>query len=562
MRKTTCPSSQRGFFFPNVSLVYSANALSAQDNRQFSLALRKVFYVQSIEQKIGQMLAVGFHGLEAPDYILEWLRAGRIGGVILFSRNIASPQQVAELTAGLRDAAPHPILIAIDQEGGVVARLRSNQGFLESPGAMALGAADDPALAEEVSAALGAELTALGINWNLAPVVDLLRDYQNPSVGARSLGTDKMRVAELAAAEVRGFQNGGVAATAKHFPGLGHTAVDTHLALAVISDSAEELRAGELVPFRAAVTEGVAAVMVSLVMFEQIDPKYPSTLSPKVIRGLLRNELGFTGVACTDCMEMKAIADHYGAGESAVLAALAGDDLIFFSHTRQMQENAYDTLLSAARSGRLPVEPIDAANERLTALKSRFPARKPDISQVRKPERIALMERAARASTVLVRDTANLLPLNDQAGRVGVVEFASWLDSGVMEAGGISGFARLLWEASPTIESVSLMAENYADEAVARARTLAAEGDVLVLATRNAHLISEQRQLAQELVRRAKQTVLVALRNPFDIGLFPDVPTVLCTCGDSAPSLAAAVDGLLGKFKPTARLPFPLEQTV
>jgi beta-N-acetylhexosaminidase len=516
----------------------------------------------SLEQKIGQMLAVGFTGLEAPDYILEWLRAGRIGGVILFSRNIASPQQVANLTASLREAAPHPILIAIDQEGGVVARLRSGQGFLESPGAMAVGAADDVLLAEAVSAAMAEEIAALGINWNLAPVVDLLRDYQNPSVGVRSPGTDQARVAEIAAAEVRGFQRGGVAATAKHFPGLGHTAVDTHLALAVISDSPDELRAGELVPFRAAVEAGVAAVMVSHVLFEQIDAQYPSTLSPKVIRGLLRSEMGFAGVTCTDCMEMKAVADHYGAGESAVLAALAGQDLIFFSHTRQMQEAAYDALLAAAQSGRLPFADVDAASERLKALKNQFPARAADVGQVRKPEHVALMERAARAGTVLIKNDARLLPLDSTGRRVGVVEFASWLDSGVMEAGGMSGFARLLREAAPEIESVSLMAENYRDEVVARARALAASCDVLVLATRNAHLIAEQRQLAQELAGHARQTVLVALRNPFDIHCFSNASTALCTCGDSAPSLAAAVDALLGKFTLTARLPFPLEQNV
>jgi beta-N-acetylhexosaminidase len=515
-----------------------------------------------LEQKIGQMLAVGFDGLEAPDYILEWLRAGRIGGVILFSRNVTSPQQVAELTASLRDAAPQPILIAIDQEGGVVARLRSGQGFLESPGAMVLGAADDATLAEEVSASLAEEMAALGINWNLAPVVDLLREYRNPSVGVRSLGADKRRVAELAAAEVHGFQRGGVAATAKHFPGLGHTAVDTHLALAVISDSPEELREVELVPFRAAVEAGVAAVMVSHVLFEQIDAQHPSTLSPKVIRGLLRDELGFAGVTCTDCMEMKAIADHYGAGESAVLAALAGQDLIFFSHTRQMQEAAYDALLVAVQSGRLPLADIDAANERLMTLKGRFPARAADVSQVRKPERLVLMERAARAGTVLVKNDTGVLPLDGTARRASVIEFASWLDSGVMEAGGMSGFARLLRESAPEIESVSLMAENYTEAAVARARSVANECDVLVLATRNAHLISEQRALAQELTRYAEQTVLVALRNPFDSHCFPNASAVLCTCGDSAPSLAAAVDALMGKFTPTAHLPFPLEQTL
>ena len=152
----------------------------------------------SLEEKIAQMLVVGFHGTTAPPHIIQWLHEGRIGGVILFARNITTPEQVRELTESLHNAARHPILIAIDQEGGTVARLR--EGYTESPGAMALGAADDPALTEQVSAILGTELRALGVNWNLAPAIDITHNIENPSVGTRSIGSDPEHVARHAKA--------------------------------------------------------------------------------------------------------------------------------------------------------------------------------------------------------------------------------------------------------------------------------------------------------------------------------------------------------------------------
>ncbi len=317
----------------------------------------------SLEEKIGQMCMVGFHGLQPPDYILDWLAIGRIGGVILFSRNIESPAQVAALTRACHDAAKSPILVAIDQEGGSVARL--HDGFTQSPGAMALGAAGSDDLAFRVSKMLATEMHTLGINWDYAPVLDIAYDISNPSVGTRSLGTDKHDVSRLASAEIRGFQAGGVAACAKHFPGLGNTPVDTHEALAVIDVPFDFLLENDLVPFRLAIEVGVATMMMTHVTFSALDTQYPASLSPAVTETLLRDKLGFTGVATTDCMEMRAVSDHYTPGESAVLAALAGQDLILFSHTRASQEAAYEGLLTAAQSGRLSLDRIDQSVTRI-----------------------------------------------------------------------------------------------------------------------------------------------------------------------------------------------------
>ena len=251
-----------------------------------------------------------------------------------------------------------------------MARLRDQ--FTESPGAMALGVADSEELAEEVSRVLGTEMRALGINWNLAPAVDLTHNIHNPSVGVRSLGVDPQRAARLGAAQVRGFQKAGVAATAKHFPGKANTPIDPHVSLPVIEGPLDDLWDTDLVPFRAVSDAGIAAMMITHVQFKALEPQYPSTLSPRIIEGLLRRDIGFTGVVSTDCMEMKAVTNAYGPGESAVLAALAGASTILFSHTRAYQEAAHDALIEAARSGRLPEATIDQAVSKVTAMKERF----------------------------------------------------------------------------------------------------------------------------------------------------------------------------------------------
>lgn len=512
-----------------------------------------------IEPHIGQMLLAGFEGLTPPAYILDWIAQGRIGGVILFGRNVASAEQLAALTRTLHDTARAaerpPLLVGIDQEGGTVARLRD--GFTESPGAMALSASGDEALAEDVSAMLAREMRALGINWVYAPVVDLTHNIDNATVGTRSPGSDPAQVSRVVTAEVRGFQREGVAATAKHFPGLGNTPTDTHIALAVISGSVDYLWEQDLVPFRAAVAAGVASVMVSHVKFEALDAEHPATLSPVIVKRLLRGDIGYDGVVCTDSMEMKAVSDHYGAGESAVLAALAGIDLLMFSHYRADQEDAYAALLDAARSGRLPASLIEAANHRIAAFKARYAITDPpDPSVIRRPEHLELAQRAARAGMVLLQNDGIFpLKLESNTQNVALVEFGSALDSEAMERGDLASFARLVSTRAPGIACVSLRAAAPKPEALALAQQLADSGGVLVLATRSAHLMSEQLDMARALHRRARHTILICLRNPYDVGVLPGANAVLCVCGDSAPSLQAAADALFGDFVPSGRLP-------
>ncbi|MBN1286676.1 MAG: beta-N-acetylhexosaminidase [Anaerolineae bacterium] len=517
----------------------------------------------SLEARIGQMMMVGFDGLAAPAHILEWLAAGRAGSVVLFARNIAAPQQVKDLTDSLRAAALLPILICTDQEGGIVARLRAAQGFTESPGNMALGAIahDADGAAARTAQMLAQEMHAVGIDWALAPCLDILSNLHNPVVSTRSLGSDPHRVAQLGAALVRGFQAGGVTACAKHFPGHGNTRIDSHVDLPAIASSLSDLGNLDLVPFRAAIEAGVGSVMIAHIVFSALDPDRPATLAPAVQQDLLREQLGFNGVITTDCMEMRAVADRYGAGESTVLAALAGADSIVHSHTRARQEAAYEAMLDAARSGRLPERRIEASARRLLKLKALHrqdtaPGQREPLGAVGSAAHYALGLEAARAALVLVR--GNLPALAGR--RVALIEFGYAMRSQAEEAAGaMTDLQRELAAHAPGLQSLLLSDCEPSPEQLACARQLAGEAEVLILATRSAHLSPPQQALAAELlVCAGGDVVLLCLRNPWDAAALPGAPNVLATLGDARPSLQAAAEALAGEVTPVGKLPVPL----
>ena len=502
-----------------------------------------------VEQKIGQMLIVGFHGTTTPPHIIEWLKMGKIGGVILFARNIESPEQVEALTRSLHTAAKHPILIAIDQEGGTVARLRA--GYTESPGAMALGAADDPALTERVSGVLATELRALGINWNLAPAIDITHNIHNPSVGTRSIGTDPEHVAKHAVAQIMGFQSNGVAATAKHFPGKANTPVDPHVELPVIEGKLEQMWETDLVPFRAASNAGISAVMITHVQFKDIEPTYPSTLSPKIIQGLLRERIGYKGLVTTDCMEMKAVTNKYGPGESAVLSAIAGANTILFSHTREYQEEVYEALFEAAQSGRLPIEQIDYSVQRIFEVKQRYPAYpKPSLSVIRKHEHLETVLEAARAGTVLLRQDPDMVPL-EGSRKTALIEFASHIEKETLGEDSETALAGLLKKRLPGLHSIWLDPVSQSQKQLEKANQITGEAVTIIVATRNAHLSPNQRDTTMRCLDRS--SILLCLRNPYDADVL-DAGVILLTLGDSTPSLQAATEVLMGDFNPSAKL--------
>lgn len=323
----------------------------------------------------GQLVLAGFHGHEASADVRRLLREFGFGGVILFARNVDSPEQVAELVRELqslaRDAgADLPLLVAVDQEGGRVQRMRAP--WTVWPPARALGRAGSEELARQVGAALAAELKACGIGLDLAPVLDVDTNPKNPVIGDRSLSDDPEVVARLGAAFIQGLQDGGVAGCAKHFPGHGDTGVDSHLELPCVDHSPARLDEVELRPFRRAIEAGVAAVMTAHILVRELDADWPATLSGRVVGELLRGKLGWDGPLLTDDLEMKAVDGRWGAAELAVRAVRAGCDglSICASHDKQVQ--AVEALIRAVETEELPFKTVEAAAGRLRRLKERF----------------------------------------------------------------------------------------------------------------------------------------------------------------------------------------------
>jgi beta-N-acetylhexosaminidase len=295
----------------------------------------------------GQLLGVGFDGLTVPPSLKKRITAGRVGTVILFSRNVQSPGQVATLCGDLMAAAPPdlPLLIAVDQEGGRVRRLR--EPWADWPAARVLGETDDPERITRVGHAMGRELASCGIHLDLAPVLDVHTNPDNPVIGDRAFATSPDAAIRRAAAFAKGLRSAGVAACGKHFPGHGDTIKDSHKDLPVVHHGTERLDRVELAPF-AALAPDLPAMMTAHVIYEAWDPDQPATLSEAVIQGVLRRRLRFEGLVLSDDMEMSAVADLAEPEDLAERCLLAGVDLISNCHDTARQERMVGALVRRA----------------------------------------------------------------------------------------------------------------------------------------------------------------------------------------------------------------------
>jgi beta-N-acetylhexosaminidase len=325
-----------------------------------------------IRRTIGQLLIGSFPGATIPVELRSLAREFSLGGVILFARNIEAPEQVAELSHDVQSlAAETPVWTSVDQEGGRVARLRAP--FTEWPPMAVLGRSGDAALASRFAAALAAELKAVGITLDYAPVLDIHTNPKNPVIGDRAIAEDAAMVGKLGAAIVRGLQDHGVAACGKHFPGHGDTSVDSHLALPLVEHPPDRIRRVESVPFREAIAAGVAFIMTAHVLVPSIDDEKPATLSRRIVYDLLRDELGFDGVILSDDLEMKAIAATYAVPDAAVQAIAAGcDGLLICAGQIDVQVAALEALVHAVEDGRIPYKRLEDALTRQRRAKERF----------------------------------------------------------------------------------------------------------------------------------------------------------------------------------------------
>lgn len=481
------------------------------------------------------------------------LRAGA-GGVVLFSRNITGVEQLRRLTAELRARATAPLRIAIDHEGGHVARIGAP--LTRFPSAMAVAAAGSEELAEACARAAARELAWLGVDVNLAPVLDVMADPRNASVAVRAFGSDPGEVARFGSAAVRGYRAGGVAATAKHFPGHGRTAVDPHHALPVVPGGIDVLRQVDLPPFRAAIKAGVELVMTTHAAYEGLTDGLPTTLSARVVTDLLRGELGFDGLVLTDALVMRAVADRHGP-EASAAAVIAGADAAM---PLEAQSAALRGLEAALDDGRLSAGRVADAirrSDRLDAALRRFV---PDLERLPDATHAALAAAVAARSLTRLSE-GGLLPL-ERGTSVAVIDFASRRPSPIEEqliGGAVTTLASAIADAGLRVTEVALSGEPGSIHAEREAAlAAAATAQVVLCGTRDAYLWEDDRRLVTELVAGDRPVILVALRNPYDLEILPGAAEAIATYADVPPSLLALAEALTGRAGFPGRLPATL----
>jgi beta-N-acetylhexosaminidase len=358
---------------------------------------------RDLRRHVGQFVMVGFGGTSIPVELRALAREFDLGGVVLFKRNVAEPAQVAELAYEASQLAATPLWVAVDQEGGRVARFRDR--FTEWPPMATLGRARDRNLVDRFARALARELKAVGVTLDFAPVLDVATNPRNPVIGDRALSDDAAVVADYGRAIITALQSEGIAACAKHFPGHGDAGVDSHHELPVLDLPPDRFEAVEFEPFRAAVDADVAFLMLGHLLVPAFDDENPASLSPAIVEHLVRGRLGFSGVICTDDMDMKAISGSRTIGRAAVQAVAAGVDIVLACGTDHDQHaGIMEALIHAAEQGDIRPTALADAQQRQRRAKERFlppaprrplPATQLDLV-LRTPEHVAVAEAMAR----------------------------------------------------------------------------------------------------------------------------------------------------------------------
>ena len=517
-------------------------------------------------------LMLAFRGASVPPWLRVRLASAPVAGVTLFrADNVRSPAQLRRLTTGLQTAATArpgsdglPLLVATDQEGGQLLAL--GNGWTPFAGAMALGATGDAELAERVGVAIGRELRASGVNVDYAPVLDVAGSPGNPALGIRSFGDDPAEVGRLGAAWLRGLQSAGVAATAKHFPGLGALEVDTHHALAVVERTRADLEAGELVPFRGAIKAGLRIVMSGHFASPQLTGSraLPATLSPRVMSELLRDELGFDGVSITDALDMGALAQGPSQAVDVLAALEAGVDLLLATADRVAQRRIESTLVRAMAVQLLDPERSRQSAARIAGLRRWLGTfQDPGLEVVGSPDHAALARELAARSLTLVRDAQSLLPLRlaPEARVLSIMPAPRDLTPADTSSFVTPTLAAAVRAHHPRVDEVITRHPPTSAE-IGSLRERAAAYDVLIAGTISAAAGSPQADLVRALATTGVPLVTVAVRTPWDLAAYPEVGTHLCTYSILPDAMDALAAGLFGRAAGPAfpgRLPARIE---
>lgn len=485
----------------------------------------------SLEQKIGQMFKVGFESPYIDEHVTKIIKEFHIGNLVYFSRNISGSKQLYEMNKELQKMAIKennlPMFISIDQEGGMVTRIPKGATFF--PGNMALSAGGTYEDAYKEGCYAGRELKALGINMNLAPVLDVNNNPENPVIGVRSYGEDPKRVADFGTAYIKGLQENGIIATGKHFPGHGDTSTDSHLDLSIVPHDKKRLNQVELYPFKQAIKSGLKAIMSAHVIFPSYESeRLPATLSKKVLTDLLRGELGFKGLIVTDCMEMKAIDTYFSTEKAAVMAVEAGADLICISHSMDKQIGAYNNLLDAVKKGRVSEDRINESVNRIIQFKNELEVDKFLNSSFEEAETIInnkvhkeFSQKISEQSVSLFKNEG-MLPLKTGEKILTVSTNAVSLtgaDDSLSERSIVKALEKNFQSFHNEVIDIKPTAMQ-AEHIVKRCKRY----DKVIVFSYNAHLYKEQAELIRKIYNENKNIIVISMRNPYDIKEFNYIP--------------------------------------
>ncbi|MGA4861911.1 glycoside hydrolase family 3 protein [Streptomyces lavendulocolor] len=554
---------------------------AASDERR----LERLISRMSLEEKVGQLFVMRVYGHSATDpdqadvdanlkeigvrTAAELIARYHVGGIIYFSwaHNTRDPHQIADLSNGIQRAAldravPVPLLISIDQEHGIVARIGEPATLM--PGAMALGAGGSRSDARRAAHLAGTELAAMGIRQNYAPVADVNVNPANPVIGVRSFGADPRAVAGMVAAQVSGYQRAGVAATSKHFPGHGDTSVDSHYGLPTITHTREQWRTLDAPPFRAAIAAGIDSIMTAHIVVPALDPaEDPATLSRPILTGILREQLGYDGVVVTDSLGMEGVRTKYGDDRVPVLALKAGCDQLLNPPKLSV---AWNAVLAAVRSGEISEARIDESIRRILRLKAKLGLfHEPYVTHdavdrtVGTRPHLATADRIAERTTTLLLNEGGLLPLDSaRLPNLLVVGADAASPSGTTgpPTATLAGALAELGFTTTVLPTGTAPTTAKIDEAVAAA----AGKDAVVVGTYNVTATSSQRTLVSRLAATGVPVVTVAIRNPYDIARLTGQRATLATYSWTDVELRAAARVIAGRARPEGRLPVPVQR--
>ena len=511
----------------------------------------------TLKEKIGQRLMTGFPGTEMSEEFRQVVREYKIGNVILFKENITDCAQLKQLCRDIqefvRQETGHSAFIAVDQEGGIVTRLKEDG--VNIPGAMALGATGDPENAYQMGKLIGRELRALGPNFNFAPSVDVNCNPRNPVIGVRSYGDDPAVVGRFGVRAIEGFLDGGTMCCAKHFPGHGDTDLDSHLDLPIVDKSMEELEQMELIPFRAAIGAGVPAVMTSHILYPQIESEnVPATMSRRIMTDLLREKMGFQGIIVSDGMEMAAIRETYGVSEGTLAAFKAGVDLVEITHNTVLAGETARMILEAAENGGLNLEEMDASVQRILDAKKKW------IENVEACD-FDFAAAAEDSRRMLERTVTQIAPppegfcFSENPMCIGCEAYRTSLVGNVDEdKGNPFGLAA----AKALNGTCATMTRNPSQEEIEKLVALAQEHGSVVVGAFNTISNPGQMDLIRALAEKRIPTAVAGLRSPYDLRDIPEGVWGFIVYENSPAGIQAAVKVLTGELIPAGKLPVHL----